>query len=235
LKRKQKISTLLACPLEQVERVYGELHSDEAAFQAFMGKIRKAYDESAYSHYYNRYVRIDRIDSLVPQPLLYIIVRILRPRVVVETGVGNGISSMFLLSALKRNGDGGALYSIDFPKTDDATSPGDTYFECPLPKGKRAGWAVPDELRDAWRIVIDISQNALPKLLNELGEIEMFIHDSKHVYATMMFEYTESWPRIRNGGILFSDDVHQNSAFGDFCRRVDRKPITFVRAGAIRK
>lgn len=40
------------------------------------------------------------------------LVRILRPTVVIETGVANGISSAFILKALDKNNEG-MLYSID--------------------------------------------------------------------------------------------------------------------------
>jgi len=44
--------------------------------------------------------------------LLYAMVRALKPEVVVETGVANGVSSSFILKALDRNSRG-RLYSID--------------------------------------------------------------------------------------------------------------------------
>src|SRR5439155_326535 len=46
---------------------------------------------------------------------LYAIVRELRPRVAVETGVCNGVSTAFLLLALEANGFG-ELHSIDLPE-----------------------------------------------------------------------------------------------------------------------
>src|SRR5690348_7177267 len=49
------------------------------------------------------------------QEYLFHLVRLLRPRTVVETGVFRGISSAFILSALSRNYLG-KLYSIDLPQ-----------------------------------------------------------------------------------------------------------------------
>jgi predicted O-methyltransferase YrrM len=43
---------------------------------------------------------------------LYVLVRIFKPEVVVETGVANGVSSSFILKALDQNSRG-KLYSID--------------------------------------------------------------------------------------------------------------------------
>lgn len=47
-------------------------------------------------------------------PFLYVLCRISRPGVVVETGVGPGVSSTFILRALQRNRSG-SLISIDLP------------------------------------------------------------------------------------------------------------------------
>ena len=45
-------------------------------------------------------------------PELYSIIRALKPRRVIETGVGSGYSSTYILTALRQNG-GGRLYSIE--------------------------------------------------------------------------------------------------------------------------
>jgi hypothetical protein len=45
---------------------------------------------------------------------VWCLVRHLRPRKVVETGVAHGVTSRFILEALKKNGDG-HLWSIDLP------------------------------------------------------------------------------------------------------------------------
>gem|GEM_PF-4501569 len=49
---------------------------------------------------------------LLPPSVIYSVVRATKPEIVVETGVNNGISTYFILSALERN-DSGLLYSID--------------------------------------------------------------------------------------------------------------------------
>jgi hypothetical protein len=50
-----------------------------------------------------------------PAPLdLYVIARLLRPRVIIESGVSSGISSAHILAALRKNGRG-KLHSIDLP------------------------------------------------------------------------------------------------------------------------
>lgn len=53
----------------------------------------------------------------------------------------------------------------------------------------------------------------LPELLSEVGEIDLFVHDSLHTYRNMRFEFEAAWPSLRPGGILISDDVDGNAAF----------------------
>jgi hypothetical protein len=64
----------------------------------------------------------------------YIICRALRPRVVLETGVGSGVTTSFILQALAIN-DEGHLWSIDLP---------------PIGAEQFAGSFVPQPLRNRW-------------------------------------------------------------------------------------
>ena len=82
------------------------------------------------------------------QEYLYWLVRIQKPKVVVETGVYRGISSAFILAALHDNGEG-KLYSIDLP---NARYVGDSGIEdfSPLFAKETTGFAVPESLKDRW-------------------------------------------------------------------------------------
>lgn len=72
-------------------------------------------------------------------------------------------------------------------------------------------------MRKRWRLVLGDSRKELPRLLDELKEIDIFCHDSLHTYDHMLFEYQLAWRYLRHGGVLLSDDVQENSAFRDFC------------------
>jgi predicted O-methyltransferase YrrM len=128
---------------------------------------------------------------------LYLIVRILRPMYVVETGVSAGRSSAFILRGLYDNGEG-ELYSLD-----------------PNPN---SGYAIPRHLKGRWKFINATSGECLLKLLEKLKQIDIFLHDSLHTYENMSFEYETAWPFIKLGGILLSHDVSWNSAFKDFCK-----------------
>ena len=155
---------------------------------------------------------------------LYCIVRSKQPDVYLETGVLHGLSSSFILAAMKEN-DRGTLYSIDspsYPETGVANKDGYNYC---LPKGKEPGWIIPDGTRDRWSLTKDTSFVAFPLLLATLPEIDVFCHDSEHVSKTMWYEMNTVWPHIKDGGILICDNVESSPAFHDFCRQANRIPL----------
>jgi len=157
--------------------------------------------------------------------LLYMLIRTLHAETVVETGVARGISSSFILKALDWN-NSGKLFSIDLHCREGVA----------VPVGKKLGWAIPEELKYRWNLLLGESMKVLPKLLSELRSIDIFFHDSRHTYKNMMNEYNIVWPYLRYGGLLLSDDATSNDAFLDFADRVKQKPIImFGRIGAIRK
>jgi predicted O-methyltransferase YrrM len=127
---------------------------------------------------------------------------------VVETGVGYGVTSAFLLAALRENG-GGRLDSIDIP---------------PLERGSDAvvGALVPPDLTDSWTVHRGMSRRVLPAVLAEAGPIDVFVHDSQHTYDNMRFEMDAAWSRLREGGVLLSDDVEWNAAFTELRARGPR-------------
>lgn len=151
--------------------------------------------------------------------LLYHIMRWLKPSVVVETGVANGVTSTFVLSAMEANNKG-KLYSIDWPGDEDLSF---------LPEGKATGWMVPDRLRKRWSLEIGRSEEKLVPILERLREIDIFLHDSDHGYETMMYEYKAAWPYLAKNGFLLSDDVKMNTAFNEFTK--DMNTFTMIYKG----
>jgi predicted O-methyltransferase YrrM len=130
------------------------------------------------------------------------VTRHLAPARVVETGVARGMTSAAILSALRANG-AGRLYSIDLP---------------PLAKGwaEQSGVAVEPGLKPQWSYVRGSTRRRLPPLLEALGDIDVFVHDSLHTFQTMTFEFHRAWASLRPGGVLISDDIDDNRAFEAF-------------------
>jgi predicted O-methyltransferase YrrM len=160
---------------------------------------------------------------------LYRLLRDARPRVAVETGVCNGVSTAFLLLGLEDNGEG-ELHSIDLPEVAGEDYEQGTFWDgkggAVIPPGKEPGWMVPAELRDRWHLVLGRSQDELPPLLERLGAIDFFMHDSEHSYECMSFEFRAAWDALRDGGVLVADDVNVNTAWDEFVREVGREPET---------
>jgi len=131
---------------------------------------------------------------------LYVLIRLIKPGTVLETGVGAGISSLYMLQAMVRNGKG-RLYSIDLPDETELT-----------------GWVVPDDLKSHWDLRIGSSCDILPVLLEEISHTDIFLHDSDHSYDHMMFEFRTIWPYLKNNGLFLAHDIGRNKAIFDFCR-----------------
>ena len=130
----------------------------------------------------------------------YVICRALRPRVVVETGVGSGVTTSFILQALAAN-DEGHLWSIDLP---------------PIGAEEFAGSFVPQHLRSRWTLIRGRSRDVLPRRLKDLPAVDVFLHDSLHTTRNMTFEFQTAWKKMTPGGILLSDDIHMSKAFWRF-------------------
>lgn len=159
---------------------------------------------------------------------LYAVLRKLRPAIAVETGVCNGVSTAFLLLALDANG-AGELWSVDLPEIAGEDYEPGTFWDgkggAVVPAGKKPGWMIPERLRDRWHLNLGRSQDELPGVLEQLGTIDFFMHDSEHSEACMRFEFESAWPRLGAGGVLAADDVTVNTAFADFASAHDREPI----------
>lgn len=135
---------------------------------------------------------------------VWCIIRHLKPKKVIETGVAHGVTSRFILEALKRNGDG-HLWSIDLP---------------PLERHWRAqvGAAVGERFQDRWSYIKGSSRRHLPKLLSRLGRIDLFIHDSLHSERNVRFELDRAWAALGPNGSLVVDDIDANWGFHSFTR-----------------
>ena len=157
----------------------------------------------------------------------YALVRALKPKAVIETGVLHGLSTLFPLSALERNaldGRDGRMISIDAPSTfEDGPSNQDGFVDT-LPPGLGPGWIIPDNLGKRWTLQIGTSQSHLAGAIGEVGDVGFFIHDSEHSETTMLFEFETVWPHLEDGAVLLADNIDVNTAFFDFARDKKRMP-----------
>ena len=127
----------------------------------------------------------------------YVVARALAPRVIVETGIHDGLGSVLLLRALARNADegrDGRLISFD-----------------PLPQ---AGWLVTEPLSKRWTPVFQATTDSLEAELEGLG-VGMIVHDSEHTYECEHFELTTALAHSAPTIALVSDNAHGTTALRD--------------------
>jgi Methyltransferase domain len=151
---------------------------------------------------------------------IWCLTRCLKPKKIVETGVAHGVTSRFILTALERNGDG-HLFSIDLP---------------PLERQwrKQVAIAVGDGYADRWSYIKGSSRRRLPALLSQLGQIDLFIHDSLHSERNVLFEMGCAWTALRPGGALVVDDVDANWGFRSFTRALTGDQFMICEAEPLR-
>lgn len=191
------LSKKYSCTKQEVEAAYRDYEDNVALWKEVKNKL-KVYP-SSYG-----------LQMTKESPALYLIIRLIKPSCIIETGVSSGASSTYILSALHDNKNG-RLYSIDLPPEN-------------LPLEKTNGWIVPAYLRDRWDLLVGDSKNILRPLLRRVGEIDCFLHDSLHTYEHMMWEFSTAWSKLRLGGLFLSHDVGANDAFFDFMKE---KKIAF--------
>jgi hypothetical protein len=133
---------------------------------------------------------------------VWCLTRHLRPERVVETGVAHGVTSRFILEGLAKNG-AGKLWSIDLPPVDRDLR-------------QHVGVAVGDRFGDRWTYIHGSSRRRLPKLLSQLGQIDLFVHDSLHSERNVRFELDRAWSILRPGGAVVIDDIDANWGFHSF-------------------
>ena len=94
---------------------------------------------------------------------------------------------------------------------------------------------MPDRLRSRWQLHIGDATTVLPELFQELGEVDMFIHDSLHTYEHMKFELELAYPHTRRGGLMLADDALWNGAFDEIAQAVSSPGSRIIRGVGIMK
>jgi Methyltransferase domain len=132
----------------------------------------------------------------------YALARILKPRVIVETGIHDGLGSVLLLRALDRNAadcPDGRLISVDV--------------------NPQSGWLVSERLRERWTPVFGSTFAVLEAAVAGF-EIGMIVHDSVHTYECERFEFATALAHAAPTIALVSDNAHATSALRDVCAEI---------------
>lgn len=185
--------------------------------KAYVDRYLADLDQRYQSHFVAGWV------NLVDAQFLYWLVRRLKPKTIVQTGVSNGLSSAFMMLALAKNGQEGRLYVIDLPRVFDPADPDwtreDKVHGVVIPQGKSSGWLVPDLYRDRFEVHVGDAKALLPPLVDRLDSIDMFFHDSDHTYHHMMFEFEQAMRKLSPNGVIVADDISWNESLWDFAEK----------------
>jgi len=122
---------------------------------------------------------------------VHIVCRLLRPEIVIETGVAKGFTSAGILDALEQNGTGD-LYSVELPSL---------YFGY----AQQVGEKIPESLLKRWHLELGPSALVLPRLLKQLGSVDVFVYDSAASYDNQIAEFSIILAGMRPGGVVISD------------------------------
>ena len=136
-------------------------------------------------------------------PLLYFFARLLKPEVIVETGVAAGFSSLAFLMAIEKN-CGGYLYSSDFP-----------YFRLPNPE-KYIGYIVDEKYKKNWNLFIEGDKNNLPIIIENIESIDIFHYDSDKTFDGRDYALSLIEKLLNKKSLIIMDDIQDNSFFHDY-------------------
>lgn len=137
----------------------------------------------------------------------YVFVRVLKPKVVVETGIDKGLGAVTLCAALVKNQEEG--YPGKYYGTDINT---------------KAGYMLDGEYKAVGEILYGDSIESLKKL-NE--NIDVFINDSDHSAEYEYKEYETILPKLSSNAVVLGDNSHVTDKLLEFSIEHGRKYLFF--------
>ena len=195
------ISNVTGATVDQAEGVINEV----AAHSELIEELSKNIESTGRSYY-----------AQFPAPLdLFALVRLSRPRRLVESGVASGVSSTFLLLGIRAN-SAGVLHSIDFPVFRKGIRRNESWA---IPQGMSSGWAVPTKLRNRWDLRQGRSEDLLRPLLEEIGTLDLYCHDSPVDVRHFEFEMRSIRKYLKPGSLVVADNTDKRT-FNETARYV---------------
>ena len=174
----------------------------ETCLPNLLTTIREAEEASLWVH--SNFANVKKKKPNLPFPnhynadsslsmICYALTRYLKPTVVLETGVANGITSAIVLLAIERN-NCGKLISVDLPPLSD-------------PFGVYTGLGIPEHLRKYWILHLGSTRQLLPKIVKETTNMGLFISDSANIYTLQRYEFESVWKVLASGGVMIFNNI----------------------------
>ncbi|WKN40446.1 class I SAM-dependent methyltransferase [Tunicatimonas pelagia] len=137
----------------------------------------------------------------------YAFVRVLKPKVVVETGVDKGLGSVVICAALLKNqeeGYGGQYYGTDI--------------------NPKAGYLLTGKYQEVGKILYGDSINSLSQFSEK---IDLFINDSDHSADYEYQEYLVIKKLLSDKAVILGDNAHVTDKLLRFSNETSRKFLFF--------
>ena len=232
----EKLAAFLDTDPAGLKAYYQEILDDEAFLTAINQRLQTVRREWGFTKGIFYRDSVNSADWFAfERVLIYVLLRHLKPRTCLETGVYYGGNTAFLLAALNRNAQG-RLISIDLPdstirrdagKVDHARHPlvGDSeLYDAAL----KPGFIIPDYLKERWTFVEGDSLAEIPK---RAETFDFYMHDSDHSMGFLGAEITAARPRLSPQGVVVVDDIDWSNGFYKYCTEAHLYPVLFTDNG----
>ncbi|EQD64963.1 hypothetical protein B1A_08650 [mine drainage metagenome] len=87
------------------------------------------------------------------------------------------------------------------------------------------GFAISEELKAKWNLIIGDSSTTLIEQLEKYKTINMFFHDSNHTYEHVTFELETVYPYLSNNFLVVVDNYDWSEATKNFAAENDLKLV----------
>src|SRR4051812_44892469 len=187
------LASILDAPYTEIASYFAEIEADD--------QLRSHFN-NLWSAHPEKY-RTDNNQEVGRRIVWYAIARLKKPKVIVETGVDQGMGSVVLCSALMRN------QMLGYPGR---------YFGTDI--NPNAGFY----LREAYARYGKILYGDSIQSLRELDEqVDLFINDSDHSAEYEAAEYDTIKSKLTSDTIILGDNSHVTSKLAEFSIRENRK------------
>ncbi|HEX3696649.1 MAG TPA: class I SAM-dependent methyltransferase [Polyangia bacterium] len=191
------VSVVVGCPAVQVSGYLRELQTDDAL-------------RAHYAREIPRYGRLAQLESRLQvgrRAGWYAVVRAIKPKVVIETGVERGHGAITLAAALLRNraeGFPGRYYGTEI--------------------NPAAGKLLSGVYAEVGEIIYGDSATTLAAFNQP---IDVFVNDSDHSADYEAREYRIVDSKMSPGGVILSDNAHATDSLLDFAEATGRQYLFF--------
>ena len=200
------------CRLTLAVSVASFLKRDFAEIDGYFREIET--DQEFIDHISNLWLdhpergRTDRTPHVGRRMVWYAVARALKPKVVIETGVDQGVGATVLCAALLRNaadGFAGRYYGTDLKAN--------------------AGYFLKGRYAEVGSILYG---DSIASLAQFDGEIDLFINDSDHSADYEASEYRTVKSKLSSNAVIIGDNAHVTSKLAEFSIQEGRRFMYFA-------